>query len=210
MATLDGIRSSLLRHRAPAPDAATRRRIWWSSAAAIVGIRFVAGPRLFIGLLAWVRLSEFVLFFAAWGLLFFVLIRSLGGDREVRLEVTRQRWGSTGGPEVVESEVGVVAADDGRCSEIGVAALRAGGHAVDAAVAAALCLGVVHPVSSGIGGGAFIVVRSADSGEAEAFDSRETAPSAASKVLPPVFLFLLTLLLNPQFALCGFVLLSRR
>ncbi|CAL9763210.1 unnamed protein product [Musa acuminata subsp. burmannicoides] len=153
MATLDGIRSSLLRHRAPAPDAATRRRIWWSSAAAIV----------------------------AWGLLFFVLIRSLGGDREVRLEVTRQRWGSTGGPEVVESEVGVVAADDGRCSEIGVAALRAGGHAVDAAVAATLCLGVVHPVSSGIGGGAFIVVRSADSGEAEAFDSRETAPSAASK-----------------------------
>ncbi|THU50041.1 hypothetical protein C4D60_Mb06t15890 [Musa balbisiana] len=153
MATPDGIRSSLLRHRAPAPDAATRRRIWWSSAAAIV----------------------------AWGLLFFVLIWSLGGDREVRLEVTRQRWGSTGGPEVVESEVGVVAADDGRCSEIGVAALRAGGHAVDAAVAAALCLGVVHPVSSGIGGGAFIVVRSADSGEAEAFDSRETAPSAASK-----------------------------
>ncbi|CAL9094153.1 unnamed protein product [Musa acuminata var. zebrina] len=153
MATLDGIRSSLLRHRAPAPDAATRRRIWWSSAAAIV----------------------------AWGLLFFVLLRSLGGDREVRLEVTRQWWGSTGGPEVVESEVGVVAADDGRCSEIGVAALRAGGHAVDAAVAAALCLGVVHPVSSGIGGGAFIVVRSADSGEAEAFDSRETAPSAASK-----------------------------
>ncbi|CAL9184861.1 unnamed protein product [Musa hybrid cultivar] len=153
MATLDGIRSSLLRHRAPAPDAATRRRIWWSSAAAIV----------------------------AWGLLFFVLLRSLGGDREVRLEVTRQWWGSTGGPEVVESEVGVVAADDGRCSEIGVAALRVGGHAVDAAVAAALCLGVVHPVSSGIGGGAFIVVRSADSGEAEAFDSRETAPSAASK-----------------------------
>lgn len=85
---------------------------------------------------------------------------------------------------MVESEVGVVAADDGRCSEIGVGALRAGGHAVDAAVATALCLGVVHPVSSGLGGGAFMIVRSSDSGKAEAFDSRETAPSAASKVAP--------------------------
>ncbi|KAH7667818.1 Gamma-glutamyltransferase protein, partial [Dioscorea alata] len=83
--------------------------------------------------------------------------------------------------EEVESEVGVVAADDGRCSEIGVSMLKLGGHAVDAAVATALCLGVVHPMSSGIGGGAFMVVRSADGGDAEAFDSRETAPAAASQ-----------------------------
>ncbi|XP_039136275.1 glutathione hydrolase 3-like [Dioscorea cayenensis subsp. rotundata] len=83
--------------------------------------------------------------------------------------------------EEVESEVGVVAADDGRCSEIGVSMLKLGGHAVDAAVATALCLGVVHPMSSGIGGGAFMVVRSSDGGDAEAFDSRETAPAAASQ-----------------------------
>ncbi|CAM0879406.1 unnamed protein product [Alopecurus aequalis] len=80
----------------------------------------------------------------------------------------------------VESGAGVVAADDGRCSEVGAAALRAGGHAVDATVAAALCLGVVHPMSSGIGGGAFIVVRDAGSGQAVAFDARETAPAAAT------------------------------
>uniref|UniRef100_A0ACD5VBN5 Uncharacterized protein n=1 Tax=Avena sativa TaxID=4498 RepID=A0ACD5VBN5_AVESA len=80
----------------------------------------------------------------------------------------------------VDSGAGAVAADDGRCSEVGAAALRAGGHAVDAAVAAALCLGVVHPMSSGIGGGAFIVVRDASSGEAVAFDARETAPAAAT------------------------------
>ncbi|KAK8959591.1 Gamma-glutamyltranspeptidase 3 [Platanthera guangdongensis] len=92
------------------------------------------------------------------------------------------RFGSTEGPEIVESEVGVVAADDWRCSNIGVEALRAGGHAVDAAVAAALCLGIVHPFSSGIGGGAFMVAWPAGSSSADTYDSRETAPAAASEV----------------------------
>lgn len=83
---------------------------------------------------------------------------------------------------VVESEFGVVAADDGRCSDIGVSVLRSGGHAVDAAVATALCLGVVHAMSSGIGGGSFMVVRSSATSKAEAYDMRETAPMAASQV----------------------------
>ncbi|XP_050218004.1 glutathione hydrolase 3 [Mercurialis annua] len=83
--------------------------------------------------------------------------------------------------EIVESEQGVVAADDGRCSEIGASMLRQGGHAVDAAVATALCVGVVSPMSSGIGGGAFMVVRSSSTLKTQAFDMRETAPLAASK-----------------------------
>ncbi|XP_024922531.3 glutathione hydrolase 3 isoform X1 [Ziziphus jujuba] len=82
---------------------------------------------------------------------------------------------------IVNSEEGVVAADDGRCSEIGASFLRQGGHAVDAAVATALCLGVVNPMASGIGGGAFMIVRSSSNSKTEAFDSRETAPSAASE-----------------------------
>ncbi|OMO91578.1 Gamma-glutamyltranspeptidase [Corchorus olitorius] len=81
----------------------------------------------------------------------------------------------------VESEQGVVAADDARCSEIGILMLKKGGHAVDAAVATALCVGVVNPTSSGIGGGAFMVVRSSSTSETLAFDSRETAPLAASQ-----------------------------
>ena len=76
---------------------------------------------------------------------------------------------------------GAVAADDGRCSRAGRDALRDGGGAVDAAVATALCLGVVSPASSGVGGGAFMLVRLAD-GMAVVYDSRETAPLAASKV----------------------------
>ncbi|KAL2321356.1 hypothetical protein Fmac_030325 [Flemingia macrophylla] len=83
--------------------------------------------------------------------------------------------------QIVESEVGVVAADDARCSSIGVSMLRQGGHAVDAAVAAALCLGIVFSASSGIGGGSFMVVRSSSTSQTQAFDMRETAPLAASQ-----------------------------
>lgn len=83
--------------------------------------------------------------------------------------------------EVIFAHNGAVATDDRRCSRIGKDVLREGGHAVDAAVAVALCLGVVSPASSGLGGGAFMLLRLAN-GVAKAFDMRETAPILASKV----------------------------
>ena len=86
---------------------------------------------------------------------------------------------SSDAPEHVSTSLGAVAADEPRCSEIGASALRDGGHAVDAAVAAALCLGVLHPHSSGIGGGAFAVIRLAD-GTSEAIEFREEAPAASA------------------------------
>ncbi|KAG0449938.1 hypothetical protein HPP92_027144 [Vanilla planifolia] len=82
--------------------------------------------------------------------------------------------------EVIASRHGAVATDDRRCSRIGRDVLKEGGHAVDATVAAALCLGVVSAASSGLGGGAFMLLRLAD-GNAWAFDSRETAPLLASQ-----------------------------
>ncbi|XP_054821803.1 glutathione hydrolase 1-like isoform X2 [Prosopis cineraria] len=82
--------------------------------------------------------------------------------------------------EVIDVYHGAVATDDRRCSRIGSDVLREGGHAVDAAVAAALCLGVVSPASSGLGGGAFLLLRLVN-GQAEALDMRETAPSLASQ-----------------------------
>ncbi|RID43543.1 hypothetical protein BRARA_I00397 [Brassica rapa] len=75
-------------------------------------------------------------------------------------------------PQSIVKPRGAVATDGGRCSVIGMSVLRQGGNAIDASVAAALCLGVV---SSGIGGGAFTVVKIAG-GKAIAYDSRETAP----------------------------------
>lgn len=65
-------------------------------------------------------------------------------------------------------------------SQAGVDAIRRGGNAVDAAVAAALTLGVVDGHNSGLGGGCFLVIRLA-TGEILAIDGRETAPAAATR-----------------------------
>src|SRR4051812_8065367 len=74
--------------------------------------------------------------------------------------------------------VGVVATVHPLATEAGADALRRGGNAADAAVAAALMLGVVDGHNSGIGGGCFVLVRRAD-GTLLAIDGRETAPAAA-------------------------------
>ena len=71
-----------------------------------------------------------------------------------------------------------VASDHPLASAAGVAALKAGGNAVDAACATALALGVLHPESSGIGGGAFALVYIAKEKKVYALDARERAPAA--------------------------------
>ena len=77
----------------------------------------------------------------------------------------------------------MVAAADPRAVEAGLDVLRNGGHAVDAAIAVHTVLGLVEPQSSGIGGGAFMVVYDRASGDVTVFDGRETAPSAADENL---------------------------
>jgi gamma-glutamyltranspeptidase/glutathione hydrolase len=69
-------------------------------------------------------------------------------------------------------------------SEAGAQAIRDGGTAIDAAVAAAFVLAVTHPTAGNIGGGGFIVYRPA-SGAPEAYDFRETAPTGST---PTMFL----------------------
>ena len=71
-----------------------------------------------------------------------------------------------------------VASDNAQASAAGVALLKAGGNAVDAACATALALGVVHPFASGIGGGGFAVVYLAREHKVYALDFRERAPGA--------------------------------
>ena len=72
---------------------------------------------------------------------------------------------------------GAVATVDPLATDAGLAVLRSGGNAVDAAVAAAAVLGVTEPYSSGIGGGGFMVIYLADSGEVVTIDGREEGPS---------------------------------
>jgi len=74
----------------------------------------------------------------------------------------------------------MVAAANPHAVEAGRAILAAGGTAVDAAVAVQLVLNLVEPQSSGIGGGAFLVLWSTASREVTTFDGRETAPAAAT------------------------------
>lgn len=76
------------------------------------------------------------------------------------------------------SRSGAVAADDPVASAVGAEVLAAGGNAVDAAIATTLALGVVNPISSGIGGGGFAVVYDASTREVRVYDFREVAPAA--------------------------------
>lgn len=81
-------------------------------------------------------------------------------------------------PATSSSFIGEVSAADPRAQEAGMAMLRQGGNATDAAIATMLALTVVEPQSSGIGGGGFYV-RGIESGAVTTIDGRETAPSGA-------------------------------
>jgi gamma-glutamyltranspeptidase / glutathione hydrolase len=73
---------------------------------------------------------------------------------------------------------GAIATVDLDASAAGLEVLRAGGNAVDAAVAAAATLGVTEPYSAGVGGGGFMVVYLAGQRRVVTIDGRETAPAA--------------------------------
>src|SRR5579862_5330096 len=75
---------------------------------------------------------------------------------------------------------GAAAANHPLAAQAGLLALRAGGNAVDAAVATALALAVVEPMMSGLGGDAFYHVFDAKTGRAVVFNGCGPAPRAAS------------------------------
>jgi gamma-glutamyltranspeptidase / glutathione hydrolase len=78
-----------------------------------------------------------------------------------------------------KSRAGVGAANP-LAVEAGLAILRRGGNAIDAAVAVQATLGLVEPQSSGLGGGAFLVYLDGKTGQVTAYDGREAAPAGAT------------------------------
>ncbi|XP_077107628.1 glutathione hydrolase 7 isoform X1 [Ranitomeya variabilis] len=72
---------------------------------------------------------------------------------------------------------GAVVSDASHCTALGIEVLEKRGSSVDAAIATALCLGIVNPHTSGIGGGGVMLVHDIRNNVTDVIDFRETAPS---------------------------------
>ena len=81
---------------------------------------------------------------------------------------------------VADGAHGVVASRSALASQVGVDVMKAGGSAVDAAVAVGFALAVTYPSAGNLGGGGFMVIHLAN-GDVVANDHRETAPASASR-----------------------------
>lgn len=81
----------------------------------------------------------------------------------------------------VEGTQGMVVAAERHAAQVGLDVLREGGNAVDAAVATGFALAVTLPRAGNLGGGGFMLIHDADSGQTYALDYRETAPASATR-----------------------------
>ena len=88
---------------------------------------------------------------------------------------------TAGPPSAVEAGEPFVIAANPLAAEAGIAVLKRGGSAVDAAIAVGAMLSLVEPQSSGLGGGAFLTYFEAGTGKVSVYDGREVAPAQASE-----------------------------
>lgn len=111
---------------------------------------------------------------------FFVNVNGAAGQTATQIAPVVQKQQAQQSANVATSKKNMVASVHPLATDAGVAAFKNGGNAIDAAIATALTLGVVDGNNSGIGGGCFILVRTAD-GKLFAIDGREMAPAAAHR-----------------------------
>ncbi|MGT2514981.1 gamma-glutamyltransferase family protein [Sphingomonas panni] len=100
------------------------------------------------------------------------------GKKEVASAATQAPPAGTAG----QAQKFVIAANP-IAAEAGMAVLRKGGSAVDAAIAVQAMLSLVEPQSSGLGGGAFLTYFNAKTGKVEIYDGREVAPAGATPTM---------------------------
>lgn len=89
-------------------------------------------------------------------------------------------WRFPAGAHATFAQHAIVASNSRLAAEVGAQVMKAGGNAVDAAVATGFALAVTYPEAGNLGGGGYMVIRMAD-GRTDAIDYRETAPLAATR-----------------------------
>ena len=97
------------------------------------------------------------------------------------LQVTISAYNSKALSYPVQSKNGMVATQDKYATQVGLDILKAGGNAIDAAVAIGYALAVTHPQAGNLGGGGFMLMYDARSEQTYALDYREKAPLKAHK-----------------------------
>lgn len=116
-----------------------------------------------------------------WQLIFTTLVFSCNLVFPVRTQDLLAPEGDTGRTEkqAVRAKQQMVVSGNVLASQAGMAILRRGGNAVDAAIAVQMVLTLVEPQSSGIGGGGFLLFYNGATGKLLSYDGRETAPGKA-------------------------------
>lgn len=100
------------------------------------------------------------------------------------MTIAKEQW-SISKPEI-RGENGIVATQHYFASEVGADVLRAGGNAIDAAISAGLAIGCVEPWSSGIGGGGYLTLFIAESGETHVVEFGMRAPIHSTPIDYPL------------------------
>ncbi|CAJ0581855.1 unnamed protein product, partial [Mesorhabditis spiculigera] len=104
----------------------------------------------------------------------------LGIQPTLAIEIRQDfKWPGPSSSVLGEFANAAIATDHTRCAGIGKDTMQRGGNAADAAVAAQICLGVVNPQSSGLGGGFIMTLYNKTKGRCISIDARETAPAAS-------------------------------